>query len=580
MALLAPKTFFLDHFSLKSKQGCKTVPIVMVLITTALLNGCSQQTDDETDTDPAAVAREACTALTGTAWVPNVANVADTNHDTTVTVTSETLTTSGPIIGLEQAPSADKQISATFTVPEDLGEGGSITLVADVTGFPTNLSGTAYPLLVSLSDGTNDLVGVSCTGTETSSGSSGFYACPVSETEPCEVNSTVCGISATSGYTDFSDWLQHQIPVWGYTSVNTMPTCNWASGTPSCAFNSTFFVDGKLRSGVTYTAKYVLLSNQIASDLSGYDANITIKVIQKKDATLAGGTFDINVFLVGNDIINDSRTDKGKYNLDVLFTEVKNHYEQTGSNVKVGKINAIEWNCDLNGDTYAEPDIDDTFDDLLGIGSALATEGTEGKAVNLFIVSKVKSTSLGDNVTILGISGGIGGPPLNSRATSGLAFGVEYDDHALSNYNSACVDLTAVASCPIASQEVDFQELAITISHEMGHYLGLNHPSESDASQNDRIPDTPVCTRKQSGSITNSSCSRDVNIFESTGLSCAEACPDYDGSTVFCPAAVECQFNQIMWWTSKKHDATTGEGDGNLFSTQSGTVINYSSFIQ
>ena len=98
------------------------------------------------------------------------------------------------------------------------------------------------------------------------------------------------------------------------------------------------------------------------------------------------------------------------------------------------------------------------------------------------------------------------------------------------------------------------------------------------------MPDTPICTQTQTvkgtAYITISSCSQDANKFSATGKTCSDVCAGYNGTTVFCAAQVECQFNHIMWWTSKNYNSTTGLGDGNLFSTQSSSILNYSTFIR
>ena len=42
--------------------------------------------------------------------------------------------------------------------------------------------------------------------------------------------------------------------------------------------------------------------------------------------------------------------------------------------------------------------------------------------------------------------------------------------------------------------DADFATFQETIAHETGHYLGLNHPSESTGTYHDIVRDTPICT--------------------------------------------------------------------------------------
>ncbi len=551
-----------------------------LLILTLLLSvSCSKKAE------PVAAA-PACSTLTGTAWTPDVSGVSTSNHDTTnVSISTTTATTTGPVSGLEQGISS-RLLTVTFSVPDDLGDNGSLTLEAETTSFPADLAGSAYPVLMSLNDGTNELVNADISSTGGGCGQSGFQTCTGSN---CSAENAACTVASPSAYASGDVWRYHQIQNYGYVSVNTFPTCNYAqtgaTNFPACAFNSTFFSSGKLRTGVTYTAKYVLLADRYKT-LSGYTAGLSVKVTRKKDAqTALGGAIDLNVILVGNKNINASRTDKGKQNLNLLFGAVRDILADSRVNVTIGKISAIEWNCDNGGDAYADVS-DEDLGDLFAAGSARVSSSSEGKAINIFIVSSIPYASGESNLTIAGSSSSILGPLRNGLASSGIAIA---SNEELDTMNPDCT----LTNCPATAQERDFLDMQRTYVHEMGHYLGLFHPGESGGTTHDPIWDTPICTATQtvSGSdyITIGAClNSDTNqnpaenaadLTAPSTQTCGDACTSYDSATgLFCPTAFECQFNHLMWWTSQNFK--NGSGDGAIISPHSSRVINYNALVQ
>lgn len=499
-----------------------------------------------------------CTELNeGPTWTPNISGVSNANHDANVSVATETLSGTAAITGLAQSGTG-REITFTFTVP-DVGTRGSISLVAETTMFPGGLLGSADPILVSLHDGTNELINLSaqCVGT-------GFYSCPGGS---CSVSPT-CLVNSPSAYTDINHFLGRQINSFTYLSTNTFPTCNWAAGSPTCAFNSTFFNAGKLRQG-TYTAKYIMLASSYSSVSAAYTSTMKLSVLKKTETTVAtGGAFDLNVILVGANNINASRTVKGQQNLDALFTHVKNHYDQAASalGIKIGKVNVVEWGCEQGGEAYANVDIS-YLGSMFRDAASIIPAGTEGKALNIFLVSTIPYAQL--NGTILGVAGGIPGPMTNGTGASGLVFS-SFD--LLDKYNPNCG-----ANCPQSSQESRFINMGGTISHEMGHYMGLNHPSESAGTRHDYVPDTPTCVTKNGNYITISSCQSEFNGVPNT---CRTDCPGYShNASTYCPTISTCQFNHVMWWTDKNYDSN-GNGDGALFSTNSGAILNYSPYVR
>lgn len=529
----------------------KRLPVLLLLS----LAACGGDDTPATNNDDGAI----CT-LEASTWSPSVTGASSANHDTNTSISTTTLTATGPLTGLGQAAGSSQEISISIDMSTDLGANGSLSLVAETTNFPGGLQGGAYPILVYLSDGTNDLVNLTRSGSGGDCAQSGYFTCSGGS---CSTNSS-CTVQSPSAFASRTHWQQFQIPAFGNASSNTFPTCNWASGTPACAFNSTFFSGGKLRSGVTYTAKYVLLTDSYAS-VTGYTAGLRVNVIKKRDTSAVAGSnngaVDLNVILVGSTNIAASRTTKGQTNLNELMNHVYTHFNQSGTGIKLGTVRAFDVaTCD-SGNAYANVDLDD-LGTMLAQLSAEAPTSSAASALNVFIVSSIPYS--GSGLTILGVAGAITGPMINGTGASGLAFS-SFDE--LESFNPSCTG----SSCPVASQEASFIDMGQTIAHEIGHYLGLNHPSESGGTTHDPIPDTPQCVAGGGGSVTHGSC---------LAGACLAGCGGYNGSSTFCATETDCQFNHIMWYTTKNYNTTTDTGDGNLFSTNSSAILNYNPYVQ
>lgn len=494
-------------------------------------------------------------------WTPQVSGAGDSLHDSGVVVSQTDYTLDVPVIGRGSAWSSGVRADFNFTVSEDLGPGGSITLVAEIVSWPSALEGRADPMLarlISPGSGTPDWVNLS-----SSCASSGFSTCSGSS---CTDN-TSCATTSPSAFQSRDHWEQHQVSTFDYLSVNTFPTCDFPSDTTNCAFNDQFFESTDRLPQGTYTASYFLVSDRYASLSGTKTATLRVRVIQKKDASAkaasGNGAFDLNVVLVGNKNINASRSAKGGQNLNALLQHVQDQYAQSGTGLGLGAVRAIEWKCGKGGEDYQDMEAS-ALGALFYDGSQKAvSSSTEGKAINLFLVSSITLSSSG---TLLGVSGGINGPPVNGTGGSGVAV-VTFDE--LEEFNPDC---DGEGTCNVVDQEAFFVDMGGTIAHELGHYLNLNHPSERNGIDHDFLTDTVECGVGTGSSVSHTSC-------RTTVAACGTGCVGYSSSGPFCPTVSECQFNHVMWWTSKNYD-DDGNGDGNLFSDQSARVLGRSPFVR
>jgi hypothetical protein len=556
--------------------------------------------------------------LNVSSWVPNITGVGSGNNKGTVT---QTITTSYysnvPMVRLNQAWTGkefvvDLGVYATDAnsdgIADEFGPNGSMSLIAEVQNYP--LTGGAYPVLSAfwVDDGSTTLDFINIprpSGAPTTEAcfSNGMYSCLGGVCSP-----TLCAPGASSAFVSRSDWDQHQIPPFGYGTTNTFPRCDaGVSNWTNCPAGM-----GSLKPG-HYYARYVLLSDS-ANSVDGRLVQLKVTKVVKRDTSVRGaspasvnGSIDLNVILVGDDNVVASNTAKGAQNLNLLYEEVS-QILKSSTGVGIGRIDVYSFSDADGGAPYAYPDVED-IGTLFYAGSAgvkLIDSTSDGRAINVFMVRDIGSSS-NTSITILGVAGAIQGPMINGLETSGLAFSTYntgFSNPSLGGYNPSCT----LSSCTRAMMEEEFLEMAATIAHELGHFLGLNHLSErkgSGTQRHDRLADTPLATENNidsNSSLTHIDAYKEASDFLLSGT-CETQCDAAIVSTYsafigtkkyytsnstssktsfYCSTVQACQFNHVMWYTTKNRQLVSGvwREDGNLISTQSSAVIQWSPFVK
>ncbi len=550
-----------------------------------------------TSLSPVGTPIPAATLRTGAsgAWSPAVTNGGSANLKGTVVNAKTTISVSGVTIAALDTVWGGREVTVDLGVylSTDFGPNGSMSLVAEAQGYP--YEGGVYPVLTSFSvleAGTG--ITYEYVNLTSQCASQGMYICSGGV---CEENTNCGPVPGQSGFFNRADWDEHQIPAYGYASTNLFPRCdhsvNGWSACPSTLSN--------LKAG-HYYAKYILLADNDTA--AGKTVGLTVTKIVKRDTAVrntgsTNGGINVNVVLVGDSNINASHTVKGQQNLNLLMSEV-NSILIAGAKVGINSIHTYEWTNANGGDQYSSVSYDQ-LGVLFASGSMGVSSSDEGNYINVFLVSDIAFP--GSSFTILGLSGGILGPPLNGLLTSGLAFAT-FDE--LGVFNASCSPTTPTDACARNSLQADFLEMGATIAHELGHYLGLNHPSErtdgTSAQRHDQLTDTPTCAPRVD-SITGSfdldqlSCYQDSTAQPSSSTSCSSACDAAIGggnhylnilSTVnstpiyYCPAVNECEFNHLMWYTTKNRALLSGawHEDGNLISPQASAVVQWGPFVR
>jgi hypothetical protein len=129
-------------------------------------------------------------------------------------------------------------------------------------------------------------------------------------------------------------------------------------------------------------------------------------------------------------------------------------------------------------------DVDDASP--CGDVATLLQQSGPGNAMSLFLVDYLVSSQVGGGTTVVGIDGSVPGPSsVGGTVASGAAVSIA-NLYWQRPATPGCGPTPSFYNCGA-------DRVAYIAAHEMGHFLGLYHETESDGTLFDPLSDTPTC---------------------------------------------------------------------------------------
>ncbi len=230
-------------------------------------------------------------------------------------------------------------------------------------------------------------------------------------------------------------------------------------------------------------------------------ATVHCAAVHRVDTVSENATAQVNLVFVGLSGLNglDATTAPNDPNFQAALTVFQAEWAS-------GNLSPTFSYADFSGDanTYATVDISD--DDASEFNELLATvDSANPRAITFFFVQEIANEN---GTTILGLSGG----PPGAAATNGTS------------KSGVVVTTLDIATSP--------ESVGKIMAHEGGHFLGLFHTSEGNASNHDLLSDTPECPITADANLNGQ-----LNSDECEGMGA----------------------ENVMWWTLTTGDATLSD---------------------
>ena len=194
----------------------------------------------------------------------------------------------------------------------------------------------------------------------------------------------------------------------------------------------------------------------------------------KVEESTPGTELDVNIYLVGVNGIT-AQTAPMNQNMQSVLTAFDEIYAKAG--VKLGKVRYFDI-TGADAQRFSVIRSDDEVSELTTLSKRPGDTRDDVLSLNIFFV---RAFAMGGGA--IGVSLGLPGPSgLHSTPASGVVFTSEFIGNQVRDGSTG--------------QRVDGNRYTgIVMAHEVGHYLGLFHTTETNGSSLEPLMDTPQCAR-------------------------------------------------------------------------------------